>query len=159
MGERLVEVGPVELCIETFGDPAGPTVLLVSGASASMDWWYTGLCRRLAEAGRHVVRYDHRDTGRSTTATPGRPSYDGWQLGRDCAGLVEALGRAVVAHADIKPIRIGILMIRVVEQHEIDVGAPARSGSTLPREPVDERQPLDMAHRQPLGNTRRGTVP
>jgi len=96
MGERLVAVGPVELCIETFGDPAGPTVLLVSGASASMDWWDTALCRRIAEGGRHVVRYDHRDTGRSTTATPGRPSYDGWQLGRDCAGLVEALGRGPV---------------------------------------------------------------
>ena len=91
MAERLVDVGEVELCVETFGDAARPTVLLVSGAAASMDWWDTDLCRRIADGGRHVVRYDHRDTGRSTTGPPGSPSYDGWQLGRDCAGLVAAL--------------------------------------------------------------------
>ena len=103
MAERLVDVGAVELCVETFGDADSPTVLLVSGAAASMDWWDTGLCRRIADGGRHVVRYDHRDTGRSTTGAPGSPSYDGWQLGRDCAGLVEAL--------DVGPVHlVGISM-------------------------------------------------
>jgi pimeloyl-ACP methyl ester carboxylesterase len=93
MGDpRPVSVGDVELCVEHFGDPGGPTLLLVSGAAAPMDWWADGLCARLAEGDRHVVRYDHRDTGRSTTGTPGEPAYDGWQLGRDCAGLIEALG-------------------------------------------------------------------
>jgi pimeloyl-ACP methyl ester carboxylesterase len=96
MSELLVGVGPVELCLESFGDPDRPTVLLVSGAAASMDWWDAALCRRIAEGGRHVVRYDHRDTGRSTTGTPGHPSYDGWQLGRDCVGLIEALGHGPV---------------------------------------------------------------
>jgi pimeloyl-ACP methyl ester carboxylesterase len=88
---RWVHVGDVELCVESFGDPARPTLLLVSGAAAPMDWWDVELCTRLAEGGRHVVRYDHRDTGQSTTRTPGAPAYDGWQLGRDCAGLIEAL--------------------------------------------------------------------
>jgi pimeloyl-ACP methyl ester carboxylesterase len=82
----------VTLCVESFGDPARPTLLLVSGAAASMDWWDTELCTRLADGGRHVVRYDHRDTGESTTGEPGAPSYGGWQLGDDCAGLIEALG-------------------------------------------------------------------
>jgi pimeloyl-ACP methyl ester carboxylesterase len=88
----MVQVGDVELSVESFGDPGQPTLLLVSGAAASMDWWDTELCTRLADGGRHVVRYDHRDTGQSTTGTPGRPSYGGWQLGRDCACLIEALG-------------------------------------------------------------------
>lgn len=89
--QRLVDVGDVQLCVESFGDPLAPTVLLVSGAAASMDWWDAELCERLAAGGRHVVRYDHRDTGRSTTGVPGEPTYGGWQLGHDCAGLVEAL--------------------------------------------------------------------
>jgi pimeloyl-ACP methyl ester carboxylesterase len=89
--ERLLDVGDVRLCIESFGDVTQPTVLLVSGAAASMDWWDVELCTRLADGGRHVVRYDHRDTGRSTTGEPGAPAYDGWQLDRDCAGLIEAL--------------------------------------------------------------------
>ncbi len=92
MGDsRLVQVGDVELCVESFGDPGQPTLLLVAGAASAMDWWDTELCTQLADGGRHVVRYDHRDTGRSSTGTPGSPSYDGWQLGHDCAGLIEAL--------------------------------------------------------------------
>jgi pimeloyl-ACP methyl ester carboxylesterase len=88
---RLVASGDVQLCAESFGDPRLPTIVLVSGAAASMDWWETDFCRQLSEGGRHVVRYDHRDTGESTTGPPGQPSYDGWQLARDCVGLVEAV--------------------------------------------------------------------
>jgi pimeloyl-ACP methyl ester carboxylesterase len=66
-------------------------MLLVHGAAASMEWWDAGFCARLADGGLHVVRYDHRDTGESTTGRPGEPSYAGWQLGHDCIGLLEAL--------------------------------------------------------------------
>jgi pimeloyl-ACP methyl ester carboxylesterase len=89
--QRLVHTGVVELYVETFGEPEQPTLLLVSGAAASSDWWDAELCLRLAAGGRHVVRYDHRDTGQSSTVTPGEPAYDGWQLGRDCIALIEAL--------------------------------------------------------------------
>ncbi|WP_308402121.1 hypothetical protein [Streptomyces sp. RKAG293] len=37
-GERLVEINDVELCVETFGSPANPAVLLVDGAAASLLW-------------------------------------------------------------------------------------------------------------------------
>ena len=89
--QRSVAVGDVALCLEAFGDPSAPTILLVSGAAASMDWWDAGLCTRLADGGFRVVRYDHRDTGQSTTGTPGAPAYGGWQLGHDCAGLIGSL--------------------------------------------------------------------
>ncbi|MDX6360834.1 MAG: hypothetical protein QOH37_3888 [Nocardioidaceae bacterium] len=89
--QRLVDAGDVELYVETFGERERPTLLLVSGAAASSDWWDAELCLRLAAGGRHVVRYDHRDTGQSTTGTPGDPPYDGAQLGRDCTALIEAL--------------------------------------------------------------------
>jgi pimeloyl-ACP methyl ester carboxylesterase len=96
VSRRLVGLGDVELCVEDFGDDAQPTILLVAGAAASMDWWDVELCTRLADGGRHVVRYDHRDTGQSTTGEPGKPAYGGWQLGRDCMALIEALdGRPV----------------------------------------------------------------
>ena len=92
MTRRLLGVGDIELCVEDFGDPQHPTILLVGGAAASMDWWEPDFCTRLADGGRHVVRYDHRDTGESTTGEPGKPAYGGWQLGRDCQGLIEGLG-------------------------------------------------------------------
>ncbi|MEN4476014.1 alpha/beta fold hydrolase [Mycolicibacterium cosmeticum] len=91
-GERLVPIGGAELCIETFGNPAHPAILLIDGASASMLWWDARLCERLAHADRFVVRYDNRDTGRSTSYPPGRPGYAFTDLAADAIGLLDALG-------------------------------------------------------------------
>lgn len=85
-----------ELCVQGFGDPAHPTLVLVSGAAASMDWWDEELCELLAEGSRHVVRYDHRDTGRSTTGKPGEPGYDADRLDADCAAVIESLAAGPV---------------------------------------------------------------
>jgi pimeloyl-ACP methyl ester carboxylesterase len=92
--ERMVEANGVELCTEPFGDPADPPVLLVMGVGASMLWWKEGLCRLLAEGGRFVIRYDHRDTGRSVTYEPGRPQYTGADLVADAVGVLDAYGIA-----------------------------------------------------------------
>ena len=70
MTERRIAANGVELCTEAFGDPADPSVLLVMGTGASMLWWDEGLCRMLAGGRRFVIRYDHRDTGRSVTSRP-----------------------------------------------------------------------------------------
>jgi pimeloyl-ACP methyl ester carboxylesterase len=55
-----------------------------------MLWWEEGFCRLLAGGGRFVIRYDHRDTGRSVTYEPGRPGYTGGDLVADAAGVLEA---------------------------------------------------------------------
>ena len=59
------------------------------GLGASMLWWEDGFCRLLAEQGRFVIRYDHRDTGRSTTYEPGRPGYTGADLLADAVGVLD----------------------------------------------------------------------
>jgi pimeloyl-ACP methyl ester carboxylesterase len=56
----------VELCYQTFGDPDDEPLLLVMGLGGPMTWWDPELCRMLAERGFFVIRYDNRDTGRST---------------------------------------------------------------------------------------------
>ncbi len=58
--------GGIELCYQTFGDPADRPLLLVMGLGGPMTWWSAALCTRLAEEGFFVIRYDNRDTGRST---------------------------------------------------------------------------------------------
>jgi pimeloyl-ACP methyl ester carboxylesterase len=90
--ERLIEANGVELCTEPFGDPADPPILLVMGIGASMLWWEEGFCGMLADGGRFVIRYDHRDTGRSVTYEPGRPGYTGADLTVDAAGILDAYG-------------------------------------------------------------------
>lgn len=90
-GEELIEINGVELCAETFGDPEAPAILLISGATWSMDWWDAEFCRRLATGGRFVIRYDQRDTGRSVSYPPGAPGYTGRDLVGDAAGLIDTL--------------------------------------------------------------------
>ncbi len=92
MAESMIEADGVALCTEWFGDPADPPILLIMGRAGSMLWWEEGFCRMLADGGRFVVRYDHRDTGRSVTYEPGAPTYNGADLVADAAGVLDAYG-------------------------------------------------------------------
>src|SRR3954447_7490099 len=65
--ELFAEVAPgVRICYQTFGDPSADPLLLVMGLGGPMTWWDPKLCAKLADAGFFVIRYDNRDTGRST---------------------------------------------------------------------------------------------
>jgi pimeloyl-ACP methyl ester carboxylesterase len=92
LSERMIEANGVELCTEPFGDPGDPAILLVMGVGGSMLWWEEGFCRMLADGGRLVIRYDHRDTGRSVTYEPGAPEYTGADLVADAVGVLDAYG-------------------------------------------------------------------
>jgi len=87
-----MQVNGVDLCVETFGSPTDPAILLIMGAGASMDWWQDDFCARLAAGPRHVIRYDHRDTGGSTSYPPGEPGYTGDDLVADAAAIIAVLG-------------------------------------------------------------------
>jgi pimeloyl-ACP methyl ester carboxylesterase len=84
-----VEVNGVALGVEHFGDDTAPLVLLAGGTT--MLSWPDALCEALARGGRHVVRYDLRDSGASTTADPGAPAYTLRDLAADAAALARAL--------------------------------------------------------------------
>ena len=90
--ERIVRANGVDLCVETFGDPADPAILLVHGAAASLLAWEDEFCERLAAGSRFVIRYDNRDTGRSVSYEPGAPPYTLRDLAADAVGLLDAFG-------------------------------------------------------------------
>src|SRR5919108_911880 len=92
VAERLIEANGVELCTQAFGDPTDTPLLLIAGMGGSMLWWEEAFCRMLADGRRFVIRYDHRDTGRSVTYEPGRPGYTGADLVADAAGVLDAHG-------------------------------------------------------------------
>ncbi len=77
----------VELWVEERGDPAAPAVLLVMGAASSGMFWPDALVDRLARSHR-VLRYDHRDTGRSTAGS----SYALRDLATDAVAVLDGLG-------------------------------------------------------------------
>ena len=87
----FVDVGDgYRLWVQTAGADDRPPMLLVMGANASGLGWPDELVARLAQH-HHVVRYDHRDTGRSTRAFPERP-YAIRALADDAVAVLDALG-------------------------------------------------------------------
>ncbi|KAF0820940.1 Hydrolase, alpha/beta fold family [Bacillus sp. ZZV12-4809] len=90
MSEQIMKINNVEICTESFGNPKNPAILLIMGAMTSLDWWDEDFCFRLAEQGRFVIRYDHRDLGRSTTYEPGTSHYTITDLADDAAGVLDA---------------------------------------------------------------------
>ena len=84
-----VEANGVTLGVEHFGDGEAPPVLLVGGTT--MLSWPDAVCEALARSGRHVVRYDLRDSGASTTIDPQAPTYTLRDLAADAAALAREL--------------------------------------------------------------------
>ncbi|MDF9716431.1 alpha/beta fold hydrolase [Nocardioides sp. ChNu-99] len=104
-----------QLWVETPGDPSAPPLLLVMGANASGLEWPDALVDRLAEHHR-VVRYDHRDTGRSTHAFDERP-YALRDLARDLLAVLDALG-VDRAHAVGMSLGGTLLQVQLVDHPE-----------------------------------------
>jgi pimeloyl-ACP methyl ester carboxylesterase len=113
----MVDAEGVELCLESFGDPGDPAVLLISGATASMDWWEPAFCARLADGGRFVVRYDHRDTGASAAWPAGSPAYSSEDLATDPLRILDALG---VARAHLVGVSMGGGIAQYLAAHHAD---------------------------------------
>jgi pimeloyl-ACP methyl ester carboxylesterase len=63
--------------------------------------WPDALCEALARGGRHVVRYDLRDSGASTTIGPKAPKYTLRDLAADAAALARELDSRPVHLAGI----------------------------------------------------------
>lgn len=132
--ELVAPVGDgVELCYQTYGDPDAEPLLLVMGLGGPMTWWDPALCRMLAARGFYVVRYDNRDTGRSTrmsgrvsratlvrafVGAPVRAPYSISDLARDAVGLLDHLGLAA-AHV------VGVSMGGMIAQ-TLAIEAPTR---------------------------------
>jgi pimeloyl-ACP methyl ester carboxylesterase len=107
----MIEANGVELCTETFGDRDDPPVLLIMGIGGSMLWWDEEFCRLLADSGRFVIRYDHRDTGRSVSYPPGRPGYTSDDLVADAAAVLDAHG---IAAAHVVGVSMGGALAQLV---------------------------------------------
>jgi pimeloyl-ACP methyl ester carboxylesterase len=86
----FVRVGEVDLWVDVVG--AGVPVVLLAGADAPGFRWHPIFVDRLVDAGFEVVRFDHRDCGRSTTLGPDA-GYLLEDLAADLTGLLDLLDR------------------------------------------------------------------
>ena len=91
-GERMIEANGIEICTDSYGDPSDPAILLVMGAAGSMLLWEDGFCQQLADGGRFVLRYDNRDTGKTTSVPLGEPNYTVDDMAADGVAVLDAYG-------------------------------------------------------------------
>ncbi len=130
--------GGVTLGIEHFGDETAPLVLLAGGTT--MLSWPDPLCEALARGGRHVVRYDLRDSGTSTTVDPDAPAYTLRDLAADAAALARGLDDRP---AHLAGIGVGGMVAQVAALDHPDAFAALTLAGTRPVAPgpVDDDLP------------------
>lgn len=92
--ENFVRRGHLRLWTERFGQPDDPTVLLVMGTSTQGIGWPDELVEALVDSGRQVIRFDHRDTGRSDSVDFTTHPYALADLATDALAVLDAHGVA-----------------------------------------------------------------
>lgn len=128
--ERMVETRDGVLATQTFGDPAHPAVMLIMGATASMLSWPKAFCIGLAGEGFFVIRFDHRDTGRSTTGKPGEPDYDVEDMAGDVLMILDDYG---VEQAHLIGMSLGGFIAQILA---VDASEWVRSLTLIASEPL-----------------------
>ncbi|GAA5051696.1 alpha/beta fold hydrolase [Nocardia callitridis] len=165
MAERVVSTADLRLWTEDFGDPSDPPLLLL-GAHSSRGW-PDEFVAALAAKGLHVIRYDHRDTGRTVSLRADPQPYtfyelasdamavlDGWEIDRVhlvCFALGAATGQLIALDY---PDRLRSLTMTGAAALTVDFftscdcaynGAPTPSGLPAPR-----REVLDLIMQPPI---------
>ena len=92
MPERTLRANGIEIWAEDFGSARDPALLLVMGAGGQALLWPDEFCAALAAAGRHVIRYDNRDTGQSTCFDFATSPYTLSDMARDAVGVLDGFG-------------------------------------------------------------------
>lgn len=133
-----IQANGVTLGVEHFGDAAAPLVLC-AGATTMLAW-PDALCESLARGGRHVVRYDLRDAGASTTLDPEAPAYTLRDLAADAAALARELDDRP---AHLAGIGVGGMVAQVAALEHPDAFSALTLAGTRPVAPgpVDDDLP------------------
>ncbi|MCC3771239.1 alpha/beta fold hydrolase [Streptomyces sp. UNOC14_S4] len=107
---RTIDIAPgVQLWSEERGAPDAPALLLVMGAQASGLGWPEELVDALARRHR-VIRYDHRDAGRSTWSFDKQP-YRITDLADDVLAVLDAYG---VERAHVVGLSLGGMLTQLL---------------------------------------------
>ncbi|MGH3855274.1 MAG: alpha/beta fold hydrolase [Pseudonocardiaceae bacterium] len=104
---EYVQVTPsVRLWVQRIGEPTHTPLVLVMGADADARRWPTTLVQALSA--RHlVVRFDHRDTGRSSAGG----CYDAVRLAQDVVAILDGLG---IDRAHVLGMSLGGLLVQLL---------------------------------------------
>lgn len=99
--------GAVAIEFETFGDDRPETILLVNGLGSQMTRWPEAFCEKLVARGYRAIRFDNRDTGRSTWLDG--QTYTLGDMANDAVAVLDAAG---VQRAHIAGVSMGGMIVQ-----------------------------------------------
>jgi pimeloyl-ACP methyl ester carboxylesterase len=170
--EEFADVGRgVKLCYETFGSRSDRPLLLVMGLGTQMIFWEEDLCEALAARGFYVIRFDNRDTGRSTIFDEAPAptlkqlllrdkrgtAYPLDDLAADAAGLLQTLAipRADIVGASMGGMIAQLIAINHPERTRSLTSIMSTTGSQLVGRPKPAMYPHLL---RPPAKTREGYI-
>ncbi|MBA4113965.1 MAG: alpha/beta hydrolase [Verminephrobacter sp.] len=89
---KYIQGKGVTLWARCDGDPGQPCIILIAGANASHLMWPDEFCALLVSEGFFVIRYDHRDTGKSSKFDFVSRSYTLADLSDDIIAVLDGFG-------------------------------------------------------------------
>lgn len=92
MQKLITSARGLTLWTQSFGKSENPSILLIMGAMNQGIFWPDEFCEELASAGFYVVRYDHRDTGKSSKIDFQANPYDLNALTDDAVDVIHSYG-------------------------------------------------------------------
>jgi pimeloyl-ACP methyl ester carboxylesterase len=105
-----VDSNGIQIEYDTFGEPGSRPLLLIMGFAGQLNLWDEELCKKIAQQGHYVIRFDNRDVGLSTKIDEAdvpdimktiealmlgeavNPPYTIEDMANDAVGLLDALG-------------------------------------------------------------------
>lgn len=105
-----IHANGIDLEYESFGNASHPAMLLIMGLGAQLTRWPVPFCEKLTANGYRVIRFDNRDSGKSTkfdaqgvpdlnqivsakfTGMAVKVPYTLHDMAADTVGLLDALG-------------------------------------------------------------------
>jgi pimeloyl-ACP methyl ester carboxylesterase len=148
-------VNGIELEYEVFGPDDGVPLLLVTGISVQMIWWWDEFVAKLVARGFRVVRHDNRDAGLSTHVhevdlgaalnaafADGDAPYTLSDLANDSVALLDHLG---IARAHLVGQSMGGMIVQTIAlEHPERVLSVCSIGSTTGDPEVGQPDPTRL---------------
>jgi pimeloyl-ACP methyl ester carboxylesterase len=91
MQEKLLNTKYPFLCVQTFGKQNNPAIILIAGAAGQGILWPTEFCLKLSQEGHFVIRYDNRDTGKSSGIDFETSPYSLQNMAEDVISILDQL--------------------------------------------------------------------
>ncbi|MGB7528076.1 MULTISPECIES: alpha/beta fold hydrolase [Sphingobacterium] len=129
MTDKIVQNLDISLFTQSFGNKRNPPVLLIAGATVSMLFWDTEFCQKLADKGLFVIRFDFRDTGKSTSVPEGTANYNMLDFADD---LISILDSYEISAAHLVGISLGGMIAQILAIRNSDRVKSLTLLSTMP---------------------------